>query len=157
MQRAHALLEPRLPYRVLLQGQLPKAQLIERFIETPSVLFATASFWEGVDVPGDALSLVVIDKLPFASPGDPVVSARVDAIRAAGGDAFGAYQVPQAAIALRQGFGRLIRSRTDRGIVAVLDKRIVTKSYGRQFVRSLPDCPRFPSLDSVTRWWNAER
>jgi len=153
MQRAHALLEPRLPYRVLLQGQLPKAQLIERFLEAPSVLFATASFWEGVDVPGDALSLVVIDKLPFASPGDPVVSARVDAIRAAGGDAFGAYQVPQAAIALRQGFGRLIRSRTDRGIVAILDKRIVTKSYGRQFLRSLPDCPRFPAIESVERWW----
>ncbi|HEY0840882.1 MAG TPA: ATP-dependent DNA helicase [Vulgatibacter sp.] len=155
MQRAHALLEPRLPYRVLLQGQLPKAQLIERFIDAPSVLFATASFWEGVDVPGDALTLVVIDKLPFASPGDPVVSARIDALRASGGDAFGAYQVPQAAISLRQGFGRLVRSRTDRGIVAILDKRIVTKRYGLQFLRSLPDCPRFPSLDGVERWWDA--
>ncbi len=154
MQRAHALLEPRLPYRVLLQGQLPKAQLIERFLETPSVLFATASFWEGVDIPGDALSLVVIDKLPFASPTDPVVAARIDALRNAGGDPFGTYQVPQAAIALRQGFGRLIRTRSDRGIVAILDKRIATKGYGRQFLRSLPDCPRFARLDDAERWWH---
>ncbi|AKU93039.1 ATP-dependent DNA helicase [Vulgatibacter incomptus] len=155
MQRAHALLEPRLPYRVLLQGELPKARLIERFVETPSVLFATASFWEGVDVPGDALSLVVIDKLPFASPTDPVVAARIDALRAGGGDPFGAYQVPQAAIALRQGFGRLVRTRSDRGIVAILDKRITTKGYGRQFLRSLPDCPRFGRLEHVERWWTS--
>lgn len=154
MQRAHALLEPRLPYRVLLQGELPKAQLIERFLEAPSVLFATASFWEGVDIPGDALSLVVMDKLPFASPTDPVVAARIDTLRASGGEPFGTYQVPQAAISLRQGFGRLIRSRQDRGIVAILDKRIVTKGYGRQFLHSLPPCPRFKELDVVERWWN---
>lgn len=153
MQRAWELLERRLPYRVLIQGELPKAQLIERFQEKPSVLFATASFWEGVDVPGDALSLVVIDKLPFASPTDPVVAARIDALRNGGADPFGAYQVPQAAIALRQGFGRLVRTRSDRGIVAILDKRIVTRGYGRQFLRSLPDCPKFPRIEHVARWW----
>ena len=154
MQRAWEILEPRLPYRVLLQGQLPKAQLIEKFQEVPSVLFATSSFWEGVDVPGDALSLVVMDKLPFASPGDPVVAARIDALRNNGGDPFGQFQVPHAAIALRQGFGRLVRTKTDRGIVAMLDKRIVTKGYGRQFLRSLPDCPRFPRIEHVQRWWD---
>lgn len=153
MQRAWEILEPRLPFRVLLQGQLPKAQLLERFQEVPSVLFATASFWEGIDVPGDALSLVVIDRLPFASPGDPVVAARIERLRAGGQDPFGAYQVPQAAIALRQGFGRLIRTREDRGIVALLDKRITTRGYGRQFLRSLPDCPRFGRFDHVERWW----
>ncbi len=156
MHRAWELLERRLPYRVLLQGQLPKAQLIEKFQEVPSVLFATASFWEGVDVPGEALSLVVMDKLPFASPGDPVVAARIDALRNAGNDAFGAYQVPQAAIALRQGFGRLVRTRNDRGIVAMLDRRIVTRGYGRQFLRSLPDCPKFGKIEHVERWWDAD-
>jgi len=155
MQRAWEILEPRLPYRVLLQGQLPKAQLLEKFQEVPSVLFATASFWEGVDVPGEALSLVVMDKLPFASPGDPVVAARIDALRNAGHDPFGAFQVPHAAITLRQGFGRLIRTRTDRGIVAMLDRRIVTRGYGRQFLRSLPDCPKFGAIEHVARWWEA--
>lgn len=154
MNRAHELLSPVLPWQVLLQGELPKAQLIERFQREPSVLFATASFWEGVDVPGEALSMVVIDKLPFAAPNDPVVAARIEALRARGEDAFGTYQVPQAAIALRQGFGRLIRTRNDRGVVAVLDRRIVTKSYGRQFLRSLPDCPRFGKLADVAAWWD---
>lgn len=153
MVQAWELLEPRLPYRVLLQGQLPKAQLVERFQEQPSVLFATASFWEGVDVPGEALSLVIIDKIPFASPGDPVVGARIDALRSRNIDPFSAYQIPQAAIGLRQGFGRLLRSKDDRGIVAILDRRIVTRGYGRQFLRALPDASKFGALEHVARWW----
>src|SRR5436305_698222 len=121
MRAVHGLLADELPWQVLLQGDAPKGQLLQRFRETPSVLFASQSFWEGVDVPGEALSLVVIDKLPFASPGEPIVAARIDRLRAEGGDAFYGYQVPHAALALKQGLGRLIRSATDRGIVAVLD------------------------------------
>ena len=155
MNRACELLAPRLPYRVLLQGQLPKARLLSLFIEEPSVLFATSSFWEGVDVPGPALSLVVIDRLPFASPGHPLVAARIEALRRRGIDPFSAYQLPQAAIALRQGFGRLVRSRSDRGIVAVLDRRIVTRGYGRIFLRTLPDVARLGRLDEVRAWWEA--
>src|SRR5690606_4555077 len=105
------------------------------------------------DVPGDALSLVVIDKIPFASPGDPVVGARIDALRSRGSDPFSAYQVPQAAIGLRQGFGRLLRRKDDRGIVAILDRRIVTRGYGRQFLRALPDASKFGALEHVARWW----
>ena len=156
MNRAHELLAPRLPYRVLLQGQLPKARLLSRFVEEPSVLFATASFWEGVDVPGPALSLVVIDRLPFASPGHPLVAARIEALRRRGVDPFAAYQLPQAAIALRQGFGRLVRSRSDRGIVAILDRRIVTRGYGRTFLRTLPDVARLGRLEEVQAWWDQE-
>jgi len=118
------------------------------------VLFASQSFWEGVDVPGDALSLVVIDKLPFASPGEPIVAARIDRLRAAGEDAFYAYQVPQAALALKQGFGRLIRTATDRGIVAVLDARITRKRYGRLFVDSLPRCPILRTPQDAARFWS---
>jgi ATP-dependent DNA helicase DinG len=140
MRAVHALLAPELPYQVLLQGDQPKAQLLKRFREKPSVLFASQSFWEGVDVSGEALSLVVIDKLPFAPPGEPLVAARIDRMRTVGEDAFFGYQVPQAALALKQGFGRLIRSNTDRGIVAVLDARMTRKSYGRIFVDSLPRC-----------------
>src|SRR5690606_15487435 len=124
-----------------------------RFVEEPSVLFATASFWEGVDVPGEALSLVAIDRLPFASPGDPLVAARVEALKKRSIEPFSAYQVPQAAIALRQGFGRLIRNRGDRGIVAVLDKRIVQKGYGRRFLGSLPDARRARRFEELSAIW----
>jgi ATP-dependent DNA helicase DinG len=154
MERAYQNLAPRLPFPSLLQGELPKRELLARFREEPSVLFATASFWEGVDVPGDALRLVVIDRLPFASPGDPVVAARVEAIRSRGGEPFSSYQVPQAAIALRQGFGRLIRTASDRGVVAILDRRIVVKGYGRTFVRALPPCPRFAHHPDLATWWD---
>lgn len=155
MERAFRELAPRLPFPSLLQGQLPKRELLARFREEPSVLFATASFWEGVDVPGDALRLVAIDRLPFASPGDPVVAARAEAIRFRGGEPFSAYQVPQAAISLRQGFGRLIRTATDRGIVAILDRRIVKKGYGRTFLQALPQCPCFAELPLLAAWWDA--
>jgi ATP-dependent DNA helicase DinG len=128
-----------IPYQTLLQGTGPRSALLEEFRSTPHcVLFATASFWQGVDVPGEQLSCVIIDKLPFAVPSDPVVEARIAAIKEEGGDAFHSYQVPQAAIALKQGFGRLIRSKTDRGVLALLDHRIIRTRYGRIFFDSLP-------------------
>lgn len=143
-----------LPWQVLLQGERPKARLLEAFREEPSVLFATASFWEGVDVPGEALSLVVIDRLPFAPPGDPVVAARLRALEAEGRDGFSELQVPAAALALRQGFGRLVRTREDRGLVAILDRRLVTKGYGRAFLATLPRAPLLRGVEEARRWWN---
>jgi ATP-dependent DNA helicase DinG len=142
-----------LPYPLLLQGERPKGRLLEAFREAPSVLFATQSFWEGVDVPGEALSLVVIDKLPFSPPSDPVIAARVRALEASGRDAFSDLTVPSAALALKQGFGRLIRSRTDRGLVALLDRRVLTKAYGRTFLATLPPAPLLRSLEAARRWW----
>jgi len=154
MRAVHALLADELPWQVLLQGEAPKAQLLKRFRQTPSVLFASQSFWEGVDVPGEGLSLVVIDKLPFASPGEPIVAARIERLRADGEDAFYGYQVPQAALALKQGFGRLIRSATDRVIVAVLDGRMTRKAYGRLFVASLPRCRVLRSAQEASQFWS---
>jgi ATP-dependent DNA helicase DinG len=142
-----------LPYRILLQGERPKSRLLEEFRSEPSVLFATQSFWEGVDVPGEALSLVIIDRLPFAPPGDPVVAARLRALEEQGRDGFSELSVPAAALALRQGFGRLIRHRTDRGLVAVLDRRLLSKGYGRAFLASLPRCPLLRSVEEARRWW----
>jgi ATP-dependent DNA helicase DinG len=143
-----------LPWQLLLQGERPKHRLLEAFRERPSVLFATQSFWEGVDVPGAALSLVVIDRLPFAPPNDPVVAARVKALAEEGRDAFSEMQVPAAALQLRQGFGRLVRSRSDRGLVAVLDPRLTTRGYGRAFLASLPPSPLLRSSEEARRWWN---
>jgi ATP-dependent DNA helicase DinG len=143
----------RLPYRILLQGERPKSRLLEEFRAEPSVLFATASFWEGVDVPGEALSLVIIDRLPFAPPGDPVVAARLAALEGEGRDGFSELSVPAAALALRQGFGRLVRTRQDRGLVAVLDRRLISKSYGRAFLATLPKCPLLRTVADAQRWW----
>jgi ATP-dependent DNA helicase DinG len=142
-----------LPYRILLQGERPKSRLLEEFRAEPSVLFATQSFWEGVDVPGEALSLVIIDRLPFAPPGDPVVAARLKALEEQGRDGFSELSVPAAALALRLGFGRLVRRRTDRGLVAVLDRRLITKSYGRAFLATLPRCPLLRSVEDARTWW----
>jgi ATP-dependent DNA helicase DinG len=142
-----------LPYRILLQGERPKSRLLEEFRAEPSVLFATQSFWEGVDVPGEALSMVIIDRLPFAPPGDPVVAARLKALEEQGRDGFSELSVPAAALALRQGFGRLVRRRTDRGLVAVLDRRLITKSYGRAFLATLPRCPLLRSVEDARTWW----
>jgi ATP-dependent DNA helicase DinG len=143
------------PFQTLLQGTGPRTVLLEEFRSTPNaVLFATASFWQGVDVPGDQLSLVIIDKLPFAVPSDPIVEARVAAIRDDGGDAFNSYQVPQAAIALKQGFGRLIRSRSDRGVLALLDNRITKTRYGQIFFDSLPDYAFTTKRDDVERFFD---
>ncbi len=127
------------PFQTLMQGTGPRNALLDEFRSTPhAVLFGTSSFWQGVDVPGAQLSCVIIDKLPFAVPSDPVVEARIAAIRNDGGDAFSGYQVPQAAIALKQGFGRLIRSRQDRGVLVLLDNRITKTRYGQIFFDSLP-------------------
>jgi ATP-dependent DNA helicase DinG len=144
-----------LPYRLLLQGERPRTRLLEEFRAEPTVLFAAQSFWEGVDVPGEALSLVIIDRLPFAPPGDPVVAARLRALEEEGRDGFSELSVPAAALALRQGFGRLVRRRTDRGLVAVLDRRLLTKSYGRAFLATLPRCPLLRSVEDARRWWEA--
>jgi ATP-dependent DNA helicase DinG len=145
-----------LPHPKLVQGDGPRASLVDRFRATPgAVLFGTASFWEGVDVPGDALALVVIDKLPFAPHTDPLVAARMQQRAELGEDPFQSVQLPAAALALKQGFGRLIRRRDDRGIVAVLDHRIVTKTYGRAFVDTLPQgLPRTSTLEQVRRWYH---
>jgi ATP-dependent DNA helicase DinG len=143
----------RVPYPLLLQGEAPKAVLLETFRHTPgAVLLATASFWQGVDVVGEQLSCVIIDKLPFASPSDPVVSARIEHLRSRGGNAFGDYQVPVAVLMLKQGLGRLIRSSSDRGILAVLDSRLVERSYGRRFLSSLPPARLVHDLADVQQW-----
>ena len=151
MRAVQAMVELALDYPILAQGTAPRSQLLAQFRGTPNaVLFATSSFWQGVDVIGDALSCVIVDKLPFASPGDPITSARIDAIRARGGDPFGDYQVPLAILALQQGLGRLIRHRRDRGVLAILDPRIRTKGYGRRFVASLPQAPVVHDLARVS-------
>jgi len=143
------------PFETLMQGTGPRNALLEEFRATRNcVLFATSSFWQGVDVPGEQLSCVIIDKLPFAVPSDPVVEARIAAIRNEGGDPFSGYQVPQAAIALKQGFGRLIRSRTDRGVLALLDNRITKTRSGQIFFDSLPDYAFTTKRDDVERFFD---
>ena len=137
-----------------MQGTAPRSVLIERFRSIPNaVLLATSSFWQGVDVAGDALSCVIIDKLPFTAPGDPVTAARMDAITAAGGDPFAEYQMPLAMLALQQGLGRLIRHRQDRGVLAILDPRLRTMGYGRRFLASLPPSPVTHDLDAVAKFF----
>jgi ATP-dependent DNA helicase DinG len=150
LRGVQALAEMSLEYPILVQGTAPRSQLLRQFRSTPhAVLFATASFWQGVDVVGEALSCVIVDKLPFASPADPVTAARIDAIRARGGEPFGEYQVPLAILNLQQGLGRLIRHRGDRGVLAVLDPRLRTKGYGRRFMDALPPAPIVHELDAV--------
>jgi ATP-dependent DNA helicase DinG len=148
---------PRLSYPVLCQGDAPRERLLERFRDdVDSVLFATATFWQGVDVQGESLSLVVIDKLPFASPGDPLVEARCERIAREGGDWFAGYALPCAVLQLRQGFGRLIRSHADSGVVAVLDPRLRTRGYGRRFLEALPPVPVVSDLGDVSQFFAQE-
>jgi ATP-dependent DNA helicase DinG len=150
MRAVQAMAEMALNYPIFAQGTAPRSQLLNQFRSTPhAVLFATSSFWQGVDVVGEALSCVIVDKIPFASPGDPITAARIEQIRARGGDPFGEYQVPLAILALQQGLGRLIRHRRDRGVLAVLDPRLRTMGYGRRFVASLPPAPIVHDLESI--------
>jgi ATP-dependent DNA helicase DinG len=150
LRAVQALAELALDYPILVQGTAPRTQLLRQFRETPhSVLFATSSFWQGVDVVGEALSCVIVDRLPFASPVDPIVAARIDAIRARGAEPFDEYQVPLAVLMLQQGLGRLIRHRRDRGVLVVLDPRLRTKGYGGRFLRSLPPAPVVHELAAV--------
>jgi ATP-dependent DNA helicase DinG len=156
MQSLFDLVTPYLDYPCLLQGTAAKGKLLRTFRETPNaVLFATSSFWQGVDVRGEQLSCVIIDKLPFAVPSDPIVAARQRHIEEYGGSSFHEYSVPQAIIALKQGLGRLIRSTTDRGILAVLDPRLRTKSYGRLFLKSLPPCRITSRIDELAKMFDS--
>lgn len=157
MHQLHDRLLGELKFPMLLQGSAPKNALLEEFRLTPgAVLFATSSFWQGVDVQGEQLSCVIIDKLPFAVPNDPVVAARVKAIDEDGGNAFYEYQVPSAVISLKQGFGRLIRSLHDRGLLCLLDNRILKKQYGRVFLDSLPNYSRTTDVKSVERFFGTD-
>ncbi|HTL03887.1 MAG TPA: ATP-dependent DNA helicase, partial [Vicinamibacterales bacterium] len=154
MRAVQALAEMELPFPVLAQGSAPRSALLQQFRTTPNaVLFATSSFWQGVDVMGEALSCVIIDKLPFASPGDPITAARIEAVANRGGQPFGDYQVPLAILALLQGLGRLIRHRDDRGVLAVLDPRLQTMGYGRRFLASLPPAAVTRDLDAIGRFF----
>jgi ATP-dependent DNA helicase DinG len=156
LRRVQRIAESEIEYPILVQGTAPRSALLRDFKATPNaVLLATSSFWQGVDVVGDALSCVIIDKLPFASPGDPITAARIEAISARGGSAFGEYQIPLAVLALKQGLGRLLRHRDDRGVLAVLDPRLRTMGYGKRFLASLPPAPITHSLDDVQQFFNS--
>ncbi len=145
------------PWPLFVQGSAPRHQLLSDFRDSGNgVLLGAASFWEGVDVAGEALSVVVIDKLPFASPDDPVLQARLDAVRRAGGNPFRDWQIPAAAIALKQGAGRLIRDVHDRGVLVLCDPRLTTRAYGKLFLASLPPMPRTRELDDVQRFFAAD-
>jgi len=150
MREVYERVRPHLRYPLLIQGSMPRTELLDRFRATPhAVLFGTSSFWQGVDVQGEQLSAVFIDRLPFAVPTDPVTAARIRQINEEGGNAFTDYQVPQAVITLKQGFGRLIRSESDRGVLAILDHRMVRKPYGRVFFESLPQYRQTNRLEDV--------
>jgi ATP-dependent DNA helicase DinG len=157
MDTTHRLVEGRVPFPLMVQGQAPRTELLERFRQdVASVLFATRSFWQGVDVVGEALSCVIVHKLPFGFPGDPVLEARLEHIQQQGRDPFWDYQVPSAIITLRQGLGRLIRSEQDRGALCILDTRLLSRGYGRAFLESLPACPVTNELEGLRRFFAEE-
>lgn len=157
LREVHGLLRERLAFPVRLQGELPRAHLIDWFRRTPgAVLFATGTFWEGIDVVGDALSCVIIDRLPFPSPSDPLVMARVRALEARGLDGFDHYMVPAATVRLKQGFGRLIRSGRDRGLMALLDGRAASTRYGATILSALPPATRIEQLDDLAPFFSSE-
>ena len=156
LHEVYALVRERLPYPVKLQGELPRAHLLQWFRQTKNaVLFATGTFWEGIDVVGEQLSCVIIDRLPFPSPADPLVAARLRAIEAAGGASFEEYMIPSAIVRLKQGFGRLIRAKTDRGVIALLDGRAISMRYGASIVAALPPALRVTDLDDVRAFFAA--
>jgi ATP-dependent DNA helicase DinG len=154
LRQVERQLTPALGYPVLVQGSAPRSVLLRQFRSLGNaVLLATSSFWQGVDVVGEALSCVIVDKLPFASPGEPVTAARIEAITARGESAFEQYQLPLAILTLAQGLGRLIRHRQDRGVLAVLDPRIRSKGYGARFLEALPPAPVVTRLEEITRFF----
>jgi ATP-dependent DNA helicase DinG len=155
MRELHRRLGPHVPReRLMVQGQAPKVALVQRFrAEENAVLIATMGFWEGVDVPGRALRLVVLEKIPFAVPNDPIVLARSRSLEEAGKNPFVELSVPQAALSLKQGFGRLIRTERDVGIVALLDERVHRRGYGRKLLSALPPSARTTELAEVRRFW----
>jgi ATP-dependent DNA helicase DinG len=154
MQATHRRLNGALPYSVMVQGESARSQLLERFRrEIHSVLLATRSFWQGVDVVGESLSCLIVHKLPFAFPGDPVLEARLEFLAERGGDPFWEYQIPSAIISLRQGLGRLIRSGQDRGALCILDGRLHTRGYRHAFLESLPSCPLTSERDALRRFF----
>ena len=157
LNMAHQILKDRIPYTLYKQGDAPRSVLLEAFKrDISSVLMATGSFWQGVDVPGETLSCLIIDKLPFDSPGEPLVGAKIDAIRNRGGNPFFEYQVPSAIISLKQGLGRLIRKSSDRGILSILDIRIRNTRYGKLFLKSLPPMPITHELDDIDAFFRKE-
>ncbi|MBI5523029.1 MAG: ATP-dependent DNA helicase [Desulfarculus sp.] len=157
LELVSGLLNGRLPYTCLVQGQAPRMELLKRFVEqSPCVLFATASFWQGVDVPGPALSAVIVDKLPFAPPDDPLLAARVQRLEQEGQSGFHGLMLPEAILSLKQGLGRLLRTPTDRGLLAVLDVRLTSQGYGRRFLKALAPVPLTHDLDQVRRFFAAE-
>lgn len=156
LKEAAKHLQTRIRYPLLVQGDSPRAELLERFRKMGNaVLLGTNSFWEGVDVKGPALSCVIIDKLPFASPGDPILQARIDMMRKKGANPFMEYQLPNAVIALKQGVGRLIRDEKDRGVMMLCDPRLKTKAYGRTFLKSLPQMPQTNQLETVQKFFES--
>jgi ATP-dependent DNA helicase DinG len=157
LNQVHHLLRDRIPFTLHRQGDAPRTALLEAFREDiHSVLFATGSFWQGVDVPGESLSCLIVDKLPFDSPGDPVVAARIEVIQKQGRNPFMAYQVPSAIITLKQGLGRLIRKSSDRGVLSILDNRILRSRYGRFFLESLPPIPISHDVQDITRFFASD-
>ena len=151
----HNKLNGEIPYKIFVQGEAPKSILLENFRKNiNSVLLATSSFWEGIDVPGSSLSCVILDKLPFDSPGDPIIAARIEMLKADGKNPFMDYQIPSAILHLRQGFGRLIRTSSDRGVVAIMDRRIITARYGSLFIDSLGPVPISHNIDDINVFFN---
>jgi ATP-dependent DNA helicase DinG len=154
METTHRLLRGTVPFPLMVQGEAPRMQLLDRFRQdVASVLLATRSFWQGVDVAGEALSCLIVHKLPFGFPGDPVLEARLEHLQQQGGDPFWEYQVPSAIITLRQGLGRLIRTGQDRGALCILDGRILTRGYGRAFLESLPPCNVTSDREDLRRFF----
>lgn len=154
LNKAASIISEKIDYPVFIQGKAPRSEILNRFRETKhAVLLGTSSFWEGVDVKGEALTSVIIDKLPFASPDDPVLQARLNHFNQQGGNAFMEYQVPQAAIALKQGVGRLIRDVADRGVCTICDKRLVSKAYGKRLLNSLPPMPVTHDIEDIKKFF----